>query len=223
MRYLLLLLLPLFTLQANAQKPSIQLGIQFSRDKISGDGFINAEPDNFFNRIYRNQSSTSLGITAQFLTNSNISFESGLFYAEKDFSTIYSCPNCFYLQQLSSLFIIAPEPNVVKNRYISIPFLVRYDLKAKKLSPIFEAGINNSFLVENGDFEQTKSAYLESVLGLGISYKINSALGTEIKYNYRRALTSVFSTTDVQHSNNQDPNRQTTQSLQLAVNFTIRN
>lgn len=220
MKTFLSLFILIISLHIQAQTPGVKLGVQFTQDNISGNGFVAAEPSYFANRIDRDKFNFSMGFTAQFLTNSSFSFESGLLYSQKDFSSTYSCPNCLYMY-LSS-YIIAPQPVDIKNRFISIPFLVRYDLYGKKLSPIFEAGINNNFLVNDGDFERTKSAYMEGVLGLGLAYKFNKILSAELKYNYRKALTSVYDDTDMTYFIDEDPNKQRTQSLQFTISYSLK-
>lgn len=222
MKHIFTLALLITVLQIQAQTPGIKLGVQFTQDNISGNGFVSAEAGGYFvNRIDRDKSNFSLGLTAQFLTNSSFSFESGLLYAQKDFSSTYSCPNCLYMY-LSSFFIYLPQPVDIKSRFITVPFLVRYDLYGKKLSPIFEAGISNNFLVNDGDFDRTKSAYMEGVLGLGLAYKLNKTLSAELKYNYRRALSSVYDTTDMPYSTDEDPNKQRTQSFQFAISYSLK-
>lgn len=212
----------LLALQIQAQTPGIKLGVQFTQDNISGNGFVSAEAGGYFvNRIDRDKSNFSMGFTAQFLTNNSFSFESGLSYSQKDFSSTFSCPNCLYMY-LSSFSIYLPQPEDVKNRLISIPFLVRYDLYGKKLSPIFVAGINNNFLIDDGDFDQTKPAYMEGVLGLGLAYKFNKMLSAELKYNYRRALTSVYTFTERPYTTDEDPNKQRTQSFQFAISYSLK-
>jgi len=218
MRYFFFTIIIFISLQSYAQQNRIKLGFQFSQDNISGDGNLKAGPDFTFNRIERDEFNFSTGLTIALLTNSNFSFQSGLIYSQKDFASSFYCPSCFY-----RLSIYLPPSIDIKNRFISVPFLVRFDAGGKKLNPFVEAGINNNFLLNDGDFNKTKPAFMETVIGLGLGYNIGKKLGVELKYNYRSALTVVYKDLEAwEDDDNNDPNKFKTNSFQLGLSYIIK-
>ena len=220
MRNLLITVFLCITTISLAQQSGIKLGFQFSQDNISGEGALKGDTEYYYNRISRNEFNFSTGLTARFLTQSNLSFQTGVYYSQKDFKAVFSCPQCFYINSLT----IAPVlPNSIKNRFLSIPFLIRYDGNGKKISPILEAGITNNFLVSDGEFNQTKPAFQEGILGLGLGFALNSNLGLEVKYNYRTALSSIYKNQQKwEFTEENDPNKLNTNSFQFGLSYILK-
>lgn len=219
MRYFIIPILLLTSIQAFSQNSRIKLGAQFAYEKNSGEGFLTAEQLTLSNRIEMQNFNFSTGITANFLTNSSFSFQSGLLYTQKDVTRYQVCPACFW----NSVSLFIPNPIEMKQRYLTVPFLVRLNDKNAKFSPIIEAGIYNNFIVSDNDFDLNKSAFMEGALGIGAGYKLNQNLCLELKYGYRRALTAVYEG-ETSSLNNKDssPNKLKTQSFQIGLNYSLK-
>lgn len=219
MRYLIFPILFLLTSQAIAQSSRIKLGVQFGYETVSADGYIQIEKNALANRIEREDFNFSTGITANFLTNSSFSFQSGLLYSQKDIIKHMDCPVCFW----QNSYWYLPIPIEVKQRFLAVPFLVRYEDKGAKLSPILEAGIYNNFIVSDNDSKLNKSAFMEGAVGLGASYKLNQKMRLELKYSYRKAITTVYhGEAGSWNDNGSDPNDLKTQSFQLGFNYRMK-
>ena len=227
MRYVIFTLLLLASLEAFSQDKNIRLGFQFSGENISGDGFLATRESALNTNIARDEFNFSTGLTANFLTNSSFSFQTGLLYSKKDITTYEYCVSCFaYYGQVNqrALFLsYVPIPKEINQRFLSIPFLVRFEDREAKLAPIFEAGIYNNFLLSDNDFEETKSAFMEAAAGLGLSYRLNKQMRVEFKYSYRQSITSIFESPVQSWSNDDsDPNKLKTQSFQLGLNYLLK-
>lgn len=219
MRYLILSILLLVSIQVFSQNSRIKLGAQFAYEKVSGEGYLTMDEYTLSNRIEMENFNFSTGITANFLTNSSFSFQSGLLYTQKDVTRYQVCIVCLW----HSLSLFVPNPIEMKQRYLTVPFLVRFSDKGAKLSPIIEAGIYNNFIVSNNEFDMNKSAFMEGAFGLGASYKLNRNMFLELKYSYRGALTAVYhGETSSWNNNDSDPNKLKTQSFQLGLNYLLK-
>ncbi|WP_286742812.1 outer membrane beta-barrel protein [Roseivirga sp. UBA1976] len=209
----------LVALGLTAQTPKIELGIELSTENIEGSGLLKDAGTNFYDRIVRDRSNFSMGITANLLSNSSsFSFRSGLLYAQKDITSFKECGFCHTLFNA----LIVPEYRRVEQRYLSVPFLIRYEPKQSRLSPIAEVGLYNHFLVNDGQLNQNRSAYMEASFALGASYKLNNTLRAELKYNYRASLSTVYSGEVVRyHYSDSEPNRLRTNAFQLGFLYSL--
>ena len=220
MRNHLLTLFLFVSVLSQAQQNKIALGFQLSRDKISGEGTLIGQSEFYYDRIKRDEFNFSTGLTARFLTNSDFSFQSGLYYSQKDFAASYDCPQCQYFLWLT---IAIPEPVDIKSRYLTVPFIVRYNPSRKKFSPVLEAGLTNNFLISDGDFDYTKPAFMEGVVGLGFNYQLNQKWSLELKYNYRTSLTAIYKGQQKwQFTDENDPNRLKTNSFQFGLSYLLK-
>ena len=214
MRILIFLGLILISIRLHAQGPHIKLGIEFSTDDITGERFIAQQTNGFDYTIIREETNYNFGLTTTISTQSKFSAQTGLMYSNKDFKNYEVCPAC--------LSIIFPSPELIEQRFLTIPFILNYSFSESKLRPYLQAGIvNNLGLSKDSDF--TKMNLMEGQLGFGMAYAISPRVDLSVAYRYRTALSEVYNYQKIntQPSEDYDPNSYQTRSFSIGLNYSI--
>jgi hypothetical protein len=148
----------------------------------------------------------SIGFIGELPIRSKISIRIGAAYAPKDFIGMRTEP-CDCNERT------AEEPIMFKQRYVDIPFMLRYYIRAKRTTVFAEAGGVVNVLLRNKvhyvswdynsewDVSEIQGVNLSETMvgihsGIGAGYSFNNRLDLMLSVAYRQVLTEYTSTDD---------------------------
>ena len=163
---------------------SPDISISKSKTTMNAGGFtvhdIQQKPFNF-----------STGLIGYLTIKRKYEIGTGIIYSSKDIVGTWSCNYC---DQAT-----APQPELVKLRYIEIPVLARYHLSISKLDLFVEPGLTSSLLtnepIRYGTLPINKFL-LSGQFGLGINIDLGKRINLTGTTMYRHSLTDSFINAD---------------------------
>jgi hypothetical protein len=149
-----------------------KLGVTFSPQSYSSREITSRSTQGF--TINQSEFNYSVGVSALSSLNNRFTLITGLTYASKDFTGTFFCPACSYL--------IVPQPELIKLRYLEVPVFLRYYLWKGKVIGFGETGLVNSFSANKNSSDgyssilDRKKYILSGLLGLGLQAKLAKRL-----------------------------------------------
>lgn len=201
MKYVSVLFALLLSSFCLAQEKSKWLaGIAFSTDNVkvrdtdNNSFFIRDVDDSdvFVGRYDRYN--FTVGVIARREVYNNLSFISGLMYANKDFSAAYSCGSCLQPQPLSFIDGSFRPPTFVKiqQSFVVVPLGLDYTFIKTKIQPAVQAGINNNLFLVNDLKELSNSYFMEAFAGGSVKYNYSEQWVLEVGYRYNSSITKIY-------------------------------
>lgn len=182
-----LLLIPLVGLaQSSGQK--IKLGITLSPQSYFSNEMTSGPYQGY--TINQSEFNYSIGVTTLSSLNNRFSLVTGLVYSNKDFTGTFYCDVCDYL--------FAPEPELIKLRYLEVPVSIRYWLWKGNVKGFVETGLVNSFSVNETfsgfytKFLERKKFILSGFIGLGAQANLTKKMDVSGSLFLQKSLTDTF-------------------------------
>ncbi len=202
----------LTSLSAQQMDNNWMIGLEISQDNLSGENFvitsgiINGYSIKYTERNY------SIGILSGFNLNERVIISSGLFFSNKNVSGGLICNSCEVV------------PILIKQQYLSLPISVSYGILKSKLRSNLKLGFINNFsllneLDNNNEHFSSNEYFIEGLIGLSFSYKLNKKWKAEIGYNYRKAITPMYKETT---GGNYTRNKLATNSLTVGMKYFLK-
>jgi hypothetical protein len=157
-----------------------EFGTVFSIDNnLSSEFLADGGNGNGFTTDY-NQFNYTVGLIAQYQLKTKFFLESGIEYSNKDFTGRYSCPSCDY----------GFPKEVISQRFLEIPILLKYYLIDKKFNLVIVPGLINGFSIQN---ELVNNGYLLSgTIGAEIGYELIQNWNFQLGADYSSSLTHFY-------------------------------
>jgi hypothetical protein len=194
MKTLFTIILFLSTLTVLCQNNSENKGKWKVGLTISPDIYFNAKSISLtettgFGSIDPSESNFTSGLIGEWSFNSNFDISSGINYSRKDFSGTFYCTVCE--------FLIAPQPEPIKVRFVEIPIFIRYHIFDKQFDVYIEAGITSGHLINaiKPTYTGTLSAnkfQLSGQVGLGIDLDLGQRINLFLSSDFRQSFTNLL-------------------------------
>jgi hypothetical protein len=195
------------------QESNWKLGLEISEDNLSGENYVKVASGIISGyTIAYTELNYSIGILSEFNLNERVTISSGLFFSNKDVSGGVICNTCDVI------------PALIKQQYLSVPVSVSYGIFKSRLRPHLKLGlINNISLINelenSNEYFSSNGYFIEGLAGLSLSYKVGGNWETEIGYNYRTALTTMYKETSV---GDYTRNKLNTNGLAIGMKFVLK-
>lgn len=111
---------------------------------------------------------------------------SAINYSNKDFVGIYYCAVCD--------FSIPPRPQDINFRFVEIPLSLRYYFMPEEFRIFGEIGVNNLFLLNKEEKDESFSLGIK--LGAGIEYSFTKEIALQILIDYNKGITNLYNESD---------------------------
>ena len=164
-----------------------QIGLVYSLDELRPLSTFTVDHFHWIDYT-EDQTNLSIGMSIMRKVHPMWSLRSGLVYSQRDVSGVYSCDFCDPTGEVFALPI----------RYLSIPVLIRYQIPLHKFSVYAETGVSTAFFLgiskRNPPIIGSKapgSAMIESISGLGLTFRISDRISTMLGYQYTQTLTHL--------------------------------
>lgn len=166
------------------------VGLEYSFNDLSysnSNNYVELNPGLGYNASF-DQTNYTAGFVVNYQQNTQLSFSSGLLYSNNDFTGGLNCPACL---------LVNDTPIEIKQRFLSIPMIGKYQLAQGNLVPYVEAGLHNNISIQS-DLDQIANFYfLEASIGGSVYYQLSEKWKFGIGYRYRTSLTNVYSSDSV--------------------------
>jgi hypothetical protein len=167
----------------------LKVGLTISPDIYFNSKSISLSKTTGFGSIDASQSNFTTGLIGEWSFSSNFDIGSGINYSRKDFSGTFYCTVCE--------FLLAPQPEPIKVRFVEIPIFVRYYIFNKQFDVHVEAGITSGYLVNtiNSSYTGTLSAnkfQLSGQVGLGIDLDLGQRINLFLSSDFRQSFTNLL-------------------------------
>lgn len=197
MKNLLTVLFLLYSLTGFSQpgtekRANWKVGLMFSQDFYRSTSIASDKSAGYY--LEPSDFNFTAGLTGQFTIKPKLEFVTGVTYSKKDFTGTYYCHVCD--------FSVLPQPELIRQRYLEVPALLRYNFLDKKLGLNIEAGLLGGYRTNNietqyGHDELFGSRYLLSgQAGLGASYDVGQKISLSLTTVYRSLLKNYSKETD---------------------------
>jgi hypothetical protein len=173
----------------------IKLGVTFSHQSYFSNDIISSSYEGY--AIDQSEFNYSIGVTALLFLNNRFSLVTGLAYSNKDFTGTYYCDVCD--------FAIAPQPELIKLRYVEVPVSVRYFLHKGNARGFIEGGLVNSFSANENlsgiysSFLEHKKFILSGLIGLGLKAKLAKRIDVSGSLFLQQSLNGTFSNSEFKY------------------------
>jgi hypothetical protein len=150
----------------------IKLGVTFSPQSYFSKDIISALSQGY--EINQSEFNYSIGVTVLSSLNNRFDLVTGLAYSSKDFTGTFFCPACSYFA--------APQPELIKLRYLEVPISVRYFFWKGNVMGFGETGLVNGFSVNEkpGDMDspllERKKYILSGLIGMGLQASLRKKI-----------------------------------------------
>ncbi|MCF6169060.1 hypothetical protein [Lutibacter sp.] len=164
----------------------ILFGLKFSIDNNLSSKYLTTDGNiNGYSNIVYNEFNFTSGIIAEYSVSSKLNILSGILYSKKDFIGTYNCATCDIIYPFPGY-----SPELIKQRFLEIPILLKYFLINDRFNLSFVSGLNNGFVVEN-DLKNNRYV-LNGVIGLEIGYEFIEKWNIQLGTDYRKSLTHFY-------------------------------
>lgn len=165
----------------NQSAKKFKIGLFYSLDKNLSDEHQSFNHYEGYAPEY-NKANYSLGTEIEYFLNPKFSIQSGVNYANRDFTGTYYCHVCDFIGVI--------EPKNIKQRILEMPITTKYYFLPKKVLLYVEVGVVNQFILNETINENDYS--LNGKLALGVGYVFTNNYSIEISTNYQHGISNLY-------------------------------